>query len=120
MAVAACSGSAPYPFSRSTEIGTSTAPTSDSTCCTTSSRVVRESRRPSVNAKPELVVARASKPSPSSTRADPASQGFGITNGSPAWRAWNLSAFSGWVLIAVGSELATNGAPFPDDGCQDR
>jgi hypothetical protein len=45
------------------------------------------SSRPRVNANPELVVASALKPSASSTRADPGSHGFGITNGSPAWSA---------------------------------
>ena len=66
-----------------------------------------------MNPKPELVVASALKPSASSTRAEPASHGFGMTNGSPAWRAWNLSAFSGCVLIGAGRELATYRVPFP-------
>src|SRR6185295_2705151 len=44
-----------------------------------------------------LVVASARKPSAASTRAEPASQGFGITNGSPACRARNASAFSSVV-----------------------
>ena len=52
-----------------------------------------------MNANPELVVASAWKPSASSTRADPASHGFGITNGSPTWRARNRSAFSVWLVI---------------------
>jgi hypothetical protein len=41
-----------------------------------------------------------------------------MTNGSPAWRAWNLSAFSGCVLIGAGCELATYRVPFPHNGCQ--
>src|SRR5690349_24085182 len=44
-------------------------------------------RRPSVNANPELVVASALKPSAPSTRAEPTSHGFGITNGSPSCRS---------------------------------
>ena len=54
------------------------------------------SMRPSVKAKPELVVASALKPSASRTRAEPASQGFGITNGSPSWRARKSAAFWSW------------------------
>jgi len=50
-----------------------------------------------VNAKPELVVASALNPSASSTRAEPASQGFGMRNGSPACSAANASAFSSCV-----------------------
>jgi hypothetical protein len=37
-----------------------------------------------VKAKSELVLASALKPSPARTQAEPASYGFGITNGSPA------------------------------------
>ena len=47
-----------------------------------------------MNAKPELVVASASKPSAGEDLAEPASQGFGITNGSPSWSARNRSPFS--------------------------
>ena len=50
-----------------------------------------------MNAKPELVVASALKPSAARTRAEPASHGFGMTNGSPAWSAWNAAAFRSLV-----------------------
>ena len=56
------------------------------------------SRRPSVKAKPELVVASASKPSAARTRAEPASHGFGMTNGSPSWSALNAAALSNCVV----------------------
>ena len=46
-----------------------------------------------MKANPELVVASAWKPSASSMRAEPASHGFGITNGSPSCSARNASAF---------------------------
>ena len=46
-----------------------------------------------MNANPELVLASAWKPSAASTRAEPASHGFGITNGSPSWSARNASRF---------------------------
>ena len=72
-------------------------------CATTSSSVTPPSRRPSVNAKPELVVASALKPSASSTRAEPASHGFGITNGSPSCSAANAAAFSGLAHGAAAS-----------------
>ena len=65
-----------------------------------SSSVTFPSRRPRVNAKPELVVAIAWKPSASKTLADPASQAFGMTKGGPAWRARNASAFAIWSAIA--------------------
>src|SRR5919201_976713 len=68
----------------------------------TSSSAAPPSSRPSVNAKPELVVARAGKPSDSSTRAEPTSQGFGITNGAPRWSAANRSA-----CIDTEDDLAT-------------
>ena len=60
-------------------------------CSTTSSSVASPSGRPSVKAKPELVVASALKPIPSSIFADPMSHGFGIRNGSPSWSARNPS-----------------------------
>jgi hypothetical protein len=47
-----------------------------------------------VNANPELVVASALKPSFARTRAEPASHGFGMTNGSPSWRARKTSPFA--------------------------
>ena len=65
----------------------SSSPGSSATCATTSSRVASPSRRPSVYANPELVVASASNPSAARTRAEPASHGLGMTNGSPSWRA---------------------------------
>ena len=50
-----------------------------------------------MNANPELVVASASKPSASSTRAEPTSHGLGMMNVSPACRARKRSAFSSCV-----------------------
>src|SRR6185503_21330607 len=56
------------------------------------------SRRPSVNARPALVVVRASKPSPARIRAVPASHGFGITKApARACSARKRSPFSSWV-----------------------
>ena len=52
-----------------------------------------------MKAKPELVVASAWKPSASSIRAEPASHGFGITNGSPSCSARNASRLP---LLPVG------------------
>src|SRR3954453_21598072 len=65
----------------------------------TSSSVTSPSPRPSLNAKPELVVASALKPSPSSTRAAPASHGLGMTNGSPWCRARNAAPLSAWSVM---------------------
>ena len=76
----------------STETGRSVAASSTATCSITSSSVTSPSNRPSVKAKPALVVASALKPSAVSTFADPASQGLGITNGSPSCSARNSSA----------------------------
>ena len=53
-----------------------------------------------MNAKPALVVASALKPSASSTRAEPASHGLGITNGSPSWSARKAAALRAWVVAA--------------------
>src|SRR3954470_22941921 len=78
----------------------------DATCDLTSSRVPVLSARPSVNARPPLVVARALKPSPSSTLADPASHGLGITKGSPWCSAANASPFSCCVATRRSSHLA--------------
>ena len=94
IASAACSGSGPYPFSRSTDTGTSVAAVTDAVWAIASSGVTSPSRRPSVNANPELVVASALHPSACITRADPASQGLGMTNGSPACSARNASPFA--------------------------
>src|SRR5450432_2100815 len=66
---------------------------------TTSSSVVCPSCRPSVNAKPELVVATALKPKAANTRADPASHALGITNGSPACSAAKASPFAARLRI---------------------
>ena len=52
-----------------------------------------------MNAKPELVVASALKPSASNTRAEPASHGFGITNASPSWSARKSAALRAWVSM---------------------
>ena len=49
--------------------------------------VTPPSGRPRVKAKAELVVARALNPSAVRTLAEPASQGFGMTNGSPRCRS---------------------------------
>ena len=80
--------------------GDEVAASSAATWAATSSIVAPPSRRPSVKAKPELVVASARKLSASSTRAEPASQGFGIRNGSPSWRAANAAAFSSCLLAS--------------------
>ena len=53
-----------------------------------------------MNARPELVVARAAKPEVASTRAEPASHGFGRTNGSPACSAAKSAPRSAWLRIA--------------------
>src|SRR3954464_439528 len=82
-----------------------TAPASAAVCATTSSSVTSPSARPSVNAKPELVVASALKPSSSSIRAEPASHGFGMTNGSPSWRARKALLVS-CKLMLVGGDRA--------------
>src|SRR5205085_11363514 len=84
---------------RSTAIGSVAASARAVTCAATSSSVGCPSRRPSVNANPELVLASALKPSASRARADPASHGFGITNGAPSWRARNASAFALWFAM---------------------
>src|SRR4051794_9574331 len=75
-------------------MGSAVAAASTRTCSTTSSSVAAPSTPPSVNAKPELVVASAWKPSASSTRAAPASHGFGMMNASPSCSARKRSPFS--------------------------
>src|SRR4051812_47297254 len=80
-----------------------TAPASSAVCSITSSSVTSPSARPSVNANPELVVASALKPSASSMRAEPASHGFGMMNGSPSWRARNSAVVAG-KLVLLGSD----------------
>src|SRR5436190_23762184 len=72
-------------------------------CAITSSSVTSPSARPSENANPELVVASALKPSSSSMRAEPASHGFGITNGSPSWSARKSELVAG-KLVLVGCD----------------
>jgi hypothetical protein len=66
---------------------------SERTCSATSSSVACPSLRPRVKAKPELVVASALNPSASSTRAEPASHGFGMRKASPSCSARNSFAF---------------------------
>src|SRR6266849_1387243 len=67
-----------------------------------SSLVTEPSLRPRVAAKPELVVARASKPSDTSNLAEPRSQGFGIRSGSPGrCRARNRCAWSAGLIIHI-------------------
>src|SRR3954452_13333262 len=75
-------------------MGRSVACSSAATWVVTSPSITAPSSRPRVKAKPELVVARALKPSPSKTRADPASQGVGMTKGSPSCRARKRSPFT--------------------------
>jgi hypothetical protein len=70
------------------------AASSAAACATTSSSVAAPSSLPSVNAKPELVLASASKPSAAKIRAEPASHELGMTKGSPSWRALNLVVLS--------------------------
>src|SRR5918992_1980195 len=76
------------------ETGRSVARSRARACSTTSSRLTSPSDRPSVAAKPPLVLASAWKPSFARAWADPASQGLGITNGSPSCKARNASPFS--------------------------
>ncbi len=75
------SGESPNPASRSALTGSGVASAIAVPCTSASWRVTRPSRRPSVAAKPLLVVARAVKPSDANSRADPRSHGLGITNG---------------------------------------
>ena len=57
-----------------------------------------------MKAKAELEVASALNPSASNTRAEPASQGLGITNASPSWSARNAAALRAWVSWASMAE----------------
>ena len=77
MVSATPAGSSAKAFSRSAETGRRVAATMAAACPSTSSRVTSPSMRPSVAAKPPLVVASAAKPSEASSRADPASHGLG-------------------------------------------
>ena len=90
----------PNPFSRSAETGRSTAATTARACASASSRRTWPSRRPSVPAKAPLDVASAGKPRPARMRAEPASQGLGITNAPGPWcRARKRSALSLWLKL---------------------
>ena len=87
-----------------------TAATTDRTCWVTSASVTRPSWRPSENAKPELVVATARKPSDSSRRAEPASHGLGMTNVPDSCRArTRRRAPSGQALIRRWSRCLPTG-----------
>src|SRR5215472_4477589 len=100
MVSAASSGRSPKPSSRSAATGRSVASAITFALASVSSRVTEPSPSffPSVNARPALVVVRASNPSPASTFAVPASQGFGMTKiPGRAWSAWNRRAFSACV-----------------------
>ena len=101
MVSATASGASPKPFSRSAETGKGVASTIVRACARASSRVIAPSasRRPSVNAKPALVVASASKPSPARIRAVPTSQGLGMTK-APARRCRAQNAFARSVALA--------------------
>ena len=100
MARAAFSGECPWPFSRSTETGSSVAAAITRVWSITWSSVTPPSSLPTVKANPPLVVANALNPSDPSTLAEPASQGFGITNGSSSCRARKAAPLSSWVTPA--------------------
>src|SRR5215471_9197225 len=94
-------GSSAKQFSRSAETGSSVAATIAAACARASSRLTEPSRRPSVAANPELVVASAWKPREASNAADPRSHGFGSSSGFPGrCRSRKCAAFSVWVVIA--------------------
>ncbi len=100
MVSAAASGASPKPFSRSAETGSSVAATIARACASASSRVTLPSRRPSVPAQAPLDVARAAKPSPARTRAEPASQGLGITKAlDRSCSARKRTALSCWLIV---------------------
>jgi len=89
------SGSSPNPLSRSAETGNGVASTMILAFSKVSSRLTAAapSGFPSENAKPALVVARASNPRLAKAFAEPTSQGFGITNKpGRSWSALNASA----------------------------
>src|SRR6185312_2318174 len=95
-------------------------------CASASSRVTLPSRRPNVPAEAPLEVASAWKPRPARSLAEPASQGFAMTNArDPACRASNRCAFSDWLAIespdgslhAVGDRA---GRPVPEEGALPR
>src|SRR6266446_1792691 len=100
MVSAATAGASPKPFSRSAETGRSVASTMARPCASASSRVTLPSRRPRTPAAAPLEVASAWKPSPARMRADPASQGLGITKTPGAsWSARNRAALSLWLAV---------------------
>jgi hypothetical protein len=79
----------------SAETGTVAAAEIAAACPSASSRVTEPSSLPSVAAKPLLVVASAENPSHSSSLAEPASHGLGISSGPGPWCNWRKSsAFS--------------------------
>src|SRR5258708_36121975 len=95
MVSAASSGASPKPRSRSADTGRSVASTIARACASASSRVTCPSRRPNVPADAPLDVASAMKPKPASTRAEPASHGFPMTNAFDPWcSALKRAAFS--------------------------
>ncbi len=84
MVSATAAGSSAKAFSRSADTGRSVAATMTAAWTRASSLLTEPSFRPSVAAKPELVVASASNPSDASSLAEPRSHGFGSRRGSPA------------------------------------
>src|SRR5438128_12400688 len=97
---ATSAGSSAKPFSRSAEMGTSTARAIVRACARASSRVTDPSSRASVAAKPLLVVASALKPAAASSVAEPASHGFGSRSGrSPSCSERKAAARSACELI---------------------
>src|SRR5258705_7497783 len=106
MVSATPAGSSANAFSRSAETGSVVAAAMAAACASASSRVTAPSGRPSVAAKPPLVVASAAKPSEASSRADPASHGFGSSSGpGPSWRARKTRARSAWFWTAPSAAI---------------
>ncbi len=102
MVSATAAGSSANAFSRSAETGSGVAAAIAAACPSASSRVTAPSGRPSVAAKPPLVVASAAKPSDASSRADPTSQGLGRSSGPGPWcRARKARARSAWIWTAL-------------------
>src|ERR1700761_9530658 len=99
------SGSSANPFSRSADTGTSLADAIWAAWVIASSRVTEPSRRPSDAAKPLLVVARASKPSAASRRAEPISHGLGMSSGAPGrCSSKKRAASAAWSVLAMGPQ----------------
>src|SRR4051794_38910873 len=88
-------------------MGTSVAATSVAQCASASSRVTEPSRRPSVAAKPPLVVASALNPIDSSSFALPTSQGFGISSGRSLWWRSRKCEFMERTLPTLGLRAMT-------------